>query len=280
MANKSFFKQFNSINEMVRTLDAAQTSSCWGRCLSHNTGDPEHYGYDSYEEARSMILRGDNELAKQLRGTEKLNINIPVTGTRRKICTRVAGFAPHVPNYIVGVPNDMLWVEEKKAKSQVLTIVYNIGCWGSSSGSLVTKVSARIMSAIMSAERKGYRINLFVASAQNESDSNEDAGFICKIKDAGQHIDTLKMALPMISPAMNRRFGFRFRETLEGLSVRDWRNGYGASMETGQLENWLKHHGFKYDVALAFESVKYISSVEELEKIFVDAANKIKNKYK
>ena len=278
MAKKSFFKQFNSINELVRTLDAAQTSEGWGYCSSQRTSDPEHYGYDSYEEARSVILLGDNELAKQLRGTEKLNINIPVTGTRRNMCTRVAGFAPHVPNYIVGVPNDMLWVEEKKAKSPVLTIVYNIGCLGNSSSSLVTKVSARIMSAIMSAERKGYRINLFVASAQHESDSNEDAGFICKIKDAGQHIDTLKMAVPMISPAMNRRFGFRFRETLEGLSVCDWRYGYGASMGTGQLENWLKHHGFKYDVALAFESVKYINSVDELEKIFVDAANKIKNK--
>lgn len=278
MANKSFFKQFNSINELIRTLDNAKTSEGWCSCLSQNTGDPEHDGYNSYEEARSMILRGDNELAKQLRGTEKLNINIPVTGMRRKICTRVAGFAPHVPNYIVGVPNDMLWVEEKKAKSPVLTIVYNIGCLAGSSGSLVTKVSARIMSAIMSAERKGYRINLFVASAQHESDSKEDAGFVCKIKDAGQHIDTLKMALPMISPAMNRRFGFRFRETLEGLSVYNWRYGYGASMETDKLENWLKHHGFKYDVALAFESVKYINSVEELEKIFVDAANKIKNK--
>ena len=278
MSNKSFFKQFNSINELIRTLDNAKTSEGWGSCSSQSTGDPENDGYDSYEEARSMILRGDNELAKQLRGTEKLNINIPVTGTRRKMCTRVAGFAPHVPNYIVGVPNDMLWVEEKKAKSPVLTIVYNIACLAGSSGSLVTKVSARIMSAIMSAERKGYRINLFVASAQHESGSNEDVGFICKIKDAGQHIDTLKMALPMISPAMNRRFGFRFRETLEGLSVYDWRYGYGASMKTGQLENWLKHHGFKYDVALAFESVKYINSVEELEKIFVDAANKIKNK--
>lgn len=278
MANKSFFKQFNSINELIRTLDNAKTSEGWGSCSSQRTDDPENDGYDSYEEARSMILRGDNELAKQLRGTEKLNINIPVTGMRRKICTRVAGFAPHVPNYIVGMPNDMLWVEEKKAQSPVLTIVYNIGCLAGSSGSLVTKVSARIMSAIMSAERKGYRINLFIASAQHESDCNEDAGFICKIKDAGQHIDTIKMALPMISPAMNRRFGFRFRETLEGISVCSWRYGYGESMSASQLENWLKHHGFKYDVALAFESVKYISSVEELEKIFVDAANKIKNK--
>ena len=278
MAKKSFFMMFNSINELIRTLDNAKTSECWGSCSSQNTGDPQNDGYNSYEEARSMILRGDNELAKQLRGTEKLNINIPIMGTRRKICTRVAGFAPHVPNYIAGVPNNMLWVEEKRAKSPVLTIVYNIGCRAGSSGSLVAKVSARIMSAIMSAERKGYRIDLFVASAQHESRSNEDAGFICKIKDAGQHIDTLKMALPMISPAMNRRFGFRFRETLEGLSVYAWKGGYGSSMDLDEFERWLKHHGFKYDVALAFESVKHINSVDELEKIFVDAANKIKNK--
>lgn len=278
MAAKSFFRNFPSINHLIDYLDAAQVSKDWGYESSQTTTDPEEAGYNSYQEAREMVLHGDNTLAKKLRGTEKLNINIPVTGTRRKMCTRVAGFAPHVPNYIVGVPNNMLWVEEKKAKSPVLTIVYNIGCLSGSKGSLVTAVSARIMSAIMSAERKGYRINLFVASAQHERCSNEDAGFICKIKDAGQHIDTLKMAVPMISPAMNRRFGFRYRETLDGINVRCWRDGYGSSMTTSQLEDWLTHHNFKFDVAIAFESVKNISTVDELEKLFVNAANRIKNK--
>lgn len=275
MANVNVLRQFNSINDMVRYLDNARISSTWQYSTqsSQSLDDPEWRGYNSYDEAREKILHGDKELATKLRGTEKLDINIPVTGTRRKITTAVAGFAPHVPNYLAGVPNNMLWVTEKKAKSPVLTIVYNIGCLGSSSGEQVTAVSARIMSAIMSAERNGYRINLWVASSQ--SCCGEKCGFVCKIKEAGQHIDTLKMALPMISPAINRRFGFRFRETMEGLGSH-WTGGYGHSMDTQALENWLHENQFKYDVAFAYESVKNISNVEQLEKLFLDAANKLK----
>ena len=273
--NGNFMKQFNSINELVRYLDNAKVSSTWQGYLqdSKRTDDPSWSGYNTYDEAREMILKGDAGLAKKLRGTEKLDINIPITGTRRRITTAVAGFAPHVPNYIAGVPNNMLWCVEKKVQQHILTIVYNIGCLSGSSGDEVTKVSARIMSAIMSAERKGHRINLWVASAQTKG--GQKCGFLCKIKEAGQHIDTHKMALPMISPAMNRRFGFRFRETMEGLSD-VWVYGYGYSMGTRELETWLHDHSFKYDVAFAYESVKNISNVEQLEKLFLDAANKLK----
>lgn len=276
---KDFFKKFNSINEMVSYLDNAEVSTTFkGQWLSSQSqGDPEDNGYNTYEESREKILHGDALLAKKLRGTEKLDINIPCTGTKKKMCTGVAGFMPHVPNFLAGVPNNMIFVQEKKVKQPIITIVYNIGCLAKSSGELVMKVSARIMSAIMSAERKGYRVNLYVASAQT-SGRNEACGMLVKIKDSGQHIDTLKMALPMISPAMNRRFGFRFRETMEGLGY-SWVDYYGSSMGTWETQQFLDRQGVKYDVCIAFESVKHINSVEELEKMFVDAANKTKNKH-
>lgn len=275
---KDFFKKFNSINEMVSYLDNAEVSTTFkGSWLSsQSVGNIAEKGYETYAEAREKILHGDALLAKKLRGTEKLDINIPCTGTKKKMCTGVAGFMPHVPNFLAGVPNNMIFVQEKKVKQPIITIVYNIGCLSGSSGELVTKVSARIMSAIMSAERKGYRVNLYVASAQTEW--QEACGMLVKIKDSGQHIDTLKMALPMISPAMNRRFGFRFRETMEGLSS-GWVGGYGSSMSTGETQRFLDRQGVKYDVCIAFESVKHINSVEELERMFVDAANKTKNKH-
>lgn len=270
-----FFKQFCSINEMVTYLDNAEVSSTFrGQYLSSkSTSDPAWSGYNNYEQAREMILKGDKDLAKKLRGTEKLDINIPCTGTKKKMCTGVAGFMPHVPNFLAGVPNNMIFVREQKVSQPVITVVYNIGCLRGSSGDLVLQVSARIMSAIMSAERKGYRINLYVASAQNRGSQN--CGMVVKIKDSDQHIDTLKMAVPMISPAMNRRFGFRFRETMKGLSS-GWVDSYGSSMSTYETQEFLKRQNFKYDVCIAFESVKHIKNVEELEKIFIESTNKFK----
>ena len=273
---KDFFKRFENINEMVSYLDNAEVTDTFRNSEHSKYTDASFYGYNSYEQAREMLLNGDKELQKHLRGTAKLDINVPATTTRKKMVTRVVGFMPHVPNYLAGVPNNMVWVEEKKIHEPIITVVYNIGCLGSNSMEKVTMVSARIMSAIMSAERKGYRINLFVASAQTEG--QQACGMLVKIKDSGQHIDTLKMALPMISPAMNRRFGFRFRETMKGLSS-GWRCGYGSSMDSYEFRAFLDRQNFKYDIAIAYESVKSIRNQEELERMFVDAANKIKNKH-
>lgn len=278
--NNTFFKRFENINSLVSYLDNAKVSSTWrGMCeKSQRMGEVAWYGYDTYEESRDKLLHGDKELQQRLRGSEKLDMNIPCTGTRKQMCTGVVGFMPHVPNFLAGVPNNMIFVREKQVKQKTITIVYNIGCRGDSSAEEVTCASARILSAIMSVERQGYRCNLFVASAQEEIDCKQRCGFVVKIKDSGQHIDTLKMALPMISPAMNRRFGFRFRETMEGLK-RDWLDGYGSSMEQYDLKQFLHDVDFKYDVALAYESVKAIKNVEELEQMFINGANQIKNKH-
>ena len=269
-----FFKRFENVTSLVTYLDEAPVQPYFLGCQSSkSTSDPHFYGYDSYEDAREKMLNGDKELAKKLRGTAKLDINVPATATKKRMVTRVVGFMPHVPNYLAGVPNNMVWLEEKKVTEPVITIVYNIGCLGTSSSDTVTKVSARIMSAVMSAERKGYRINLYVASAQKKG--SQCCGLVCKIKDSGQHIDTLKMAVPMISPAMNRRFGFRFRETMPGLSS-GWVWGYGSSMGTYDFQAFLNRQNFKYDIAIAFESVKHIKTQDELEQMFIDASKKIK----
>lgn len=280
MDNNTFFKRFENINSLVTYLDKAKVSSTWANKdkESQHVGSSEWYGYDTYTESRDKLLHGDKELQQRLRGSEKLDMNIPCTGTRKQMCTGVVGFMPHVPNFLAGVPNNMIYVREKQVKQRTITIVYNIACLGGSSAEEVTCVSARIMSAIMSVERQGYRCNLFAAAAQTERCCGQRCGFIVKIKDSGQHIDTLKMALPMISPAMNRRFGFRFRETMEGLK-RNWVDGYGSSMNQSELKQFLNDVGFKYDVALAYESVKAIKNVEELEQMFIDGANQIKNKH-
>lgn len=259
--NANSFTQYNSIDQMIKHLGTIK-----GTEHSNSTYDATWYGSTSYEDAVTRITKGDDELAKKLRGTEKLDIQMPSTGVKKRIVTRVAGFAPHVPNYLAGVPNNMLWVEERKIAKKVITVIYGCNTRYEASADEIAKVSARVVSAIMSLERKGYRINLYASNVAENG--NRRCGFITKLKDSGQHIDVLKMAFPLLSASWNRRFGFRYRELC------GW-HGMGGSVNGGELREFLDKKNVKYDVALSYYDAKDIKTVEELEKMFVENARKL-----
>lgn len=259
--DKNSFKQYESIDAMVRDLNSIRGgSSSNAVCSSY------WYGTRTYEEAVERITKGDDELAKILKGTEKLDIHVPSTATRKKIVTQVTGFAPHVPNFLAGVPNNMIFVKEQKIAKKVITVVYGCNTYGEESVDTIAKVSARVVSCIMSLERKGYRINLY-ASNVAQYKGRYKTGFVTKLKDSGQHIDVLKLAFPLLSASWNRRFGFRFREMC------GWRN-VGGSLHGDNLREFLNEKGFKYDVALSFYDAKDVKTVKELEKLFINTANK------
>ena len=104
----SDFRCYESIDEMVRHLGSEK-----GGYESNATYNSEWYGTKTYQEAEQRIIKGDDELAKMLRGSDKLDIHMPSTGVRKRMVTRVAGFAPHVPNYLAGVPNNKLLFSQK-----------------------------------------------------------------------------------------------------------------------------------------------------------------------
>lgn len=251
---RSDFRCYESIDAMVRHLGSEN-----GGHESNSTYNSEWYGTKTYQEAVQRITKGDDELAKLLRGSDKLDIHMPSTGIRKRMVTRVAGFAPHVPNFLAGVPNNMLWVEEKKVAKKVLTVIYGCNTHGDETAEDIAKVSARVVSCIMSLERKGYRVNLYASNVADSGSSR--TGFITKLKDSGQHIDVLKMAFPLLSASWNRRFGFRFREMC------GWRSS-GSSLYGDELRSWLDANHVKYDVGLSFYDAKDIYTVDELEDLF------------
>lgn len=255
------FRSYNSINEMVRHLTSES-----GGYDSNATDDPTWYGTASFDEAVDRIVKGDLDLAKKLKGSEKLDIHMPSTGIKKKMVCQVTGFMPHVPNYLAGIPNNMIFCREEKVQKKVLTVIYGCNTWAGESAKNIAQVSARVVSCIMSLERKGYRVNLYASNVANNGAYK--TGFITKLKDSGQHIDVLKMAFPLLSASWNRRFGFRYREMC------GWR-GMGSSLDGRDLRSWLNENKVKYDIALSFYDAKYIKTVEELEKLFINNINKI-----
>ena len=264
------FVAYNSINEMVQHL-----SSIKGDPFSElysNGHDEEWYGTKSFQDAVERVTKGDKELSKIVRGSEKLDVKIPATGTKRKMITGVCGFMPHVPNYLAGVPNNMIFCKEERVAKKVITVIYGTNMRHDIDVDEVAAVSARVLSCIMSLERKGYRVNLYAASvASYTSDENprKSTGFITKLKDSGQHLDLIKMAFPMLSASWNRRFGFRFREMC------GWEK-MGYSIYGKELRQFLTNHKVQYDVALGFYDARELRTVEQLEKLFLESTNKIK----
>jgi hypothetical protein len=154
----------------------------------------------------------------------------------------------------------MIWVKEEKVAKRVINVIYGCNTRYEASVEEIAKVSARVVSCIMSLERKGYRVNLFASNVAKEG--RDTTGFLVKLKDSGQHIDTLKMAFPLLSASWNRRFGFRFRVMC------GWRSSMGSSLHGYDLREWLNANHVKYDVGLSFYDAKNITTVEELEKLF------------
>lgn len=267
---KDIYKEFRGINEFVDFLDKNHEFSRW--TLYASTYDPSWYGTENYEEAKEKVLRGDDILAKELRGCDKLDIHIPTTGTRKRMMTGVVGFMPHVPNYLAGVPNNMIFVKEKPVKNKVIKVMYGCNTLCDVSAEEIRMVSARVMSSIMALERKGYRVELWSVNCAElcHRKVSKYAGFSVKIKDAGQHIDVLKMAFPFLSASWNRRFAFRFRE-----EYANW-DSMGSSVYGDELRSYLQRCNVKYDVALSFYDAQNIRTREELEELFVKSANKIK----
>jgi len=255
------FTEYNSIFALVKDLPKSENE----KACSNDESDKEWSGSATYDEAVERIVNGDVNLSKIIRGCDKLKFNAPCTGVQKRMVTRVAGFMPHVPNYLAGVPNNMIFCEERKIEKKVLRVFYGCNTRGDVDTSKIAKVSARLLSAIMSLERQGYRIELHATNCASKY-KDKKLGFSVKLKDAGQHLDFVKCAFPLLSSAWNRRLGFRYRE------IHGW-FGYdmGSSMDGDDLRSYLKSNGVKFDVALSFYDLEYVRNNEQLEELLLKA---------
>ena len=261
------FTAYNSINSFLADMRQYDGYS-WGSM----GGDTYWYASQSYDEAEERAIAGDVELSKMVRAYDKLSVNIPSTCTRmRRMVAAIAGIAPHVPNYIAGVPTNMIRCKkEERIEKKIINVCYanNVRDDGTSVED-VAKVSARVLSCILSLERKGYRVNLYAANAarNNHVNGRPVAGFCVKLKDAGQHLDLAKVAMPLLSAAWNRRFGFRYREACGWTKS----SNMGSTIHGSELRAYLDKNGFKYDVAFGFYDAQRLQTVEELENLFLNS---------
>lgn len=268
----NLYKRFESVGEFSAYLAKGTTKpefACYNAATEESSYRTEFTGTESYEQADNLLLYGDRDLAEKLEreGVRQMRLKLQRQKPKRVIRASVVGFAPHVPNFIAGIPTAMLDVKEKRAPQKVVTIYYNCALrWKVKSDDII-KATANLMAAAMQIEANGTRVNMYVNCI-----CEAGGQYLCatvKVKEAGQHFDTLKMTYPLVHTSMYRRHMFRLMEVQPGLSRR-FANGYGLNPgDTPKLAQVAKDGGEHFDRLFSYDDINGLSPeqiIKEIEK--------------
>lgn len=240
MKEKVIFKKFNGTGELSNYLSRAIYTDTFKNSYTFKnhgsqTKTKEYEKWSktsSYEEAEKLLLYGCKDLQKRIEaaGVSKLRLRLNQFQNKRQIFSGVTGFAPNVPAYLTGTPNSMINVRMVKVRQRVVNFMFNTSVACTVPSDDIVNAVAKVVQAIMIVEASGVRVNVWAGCALMD-DESPDCLWLCKIKDSGQRMDTLKMAYPIAHPSMFRRQWFKLLETTDGVP-RGYTDGYGKIIKT------------------------------------------------
>lgn len=264
-------EHFSSISEMLSVMSSRTNNSVMHNKNSSHDGSEDFTGTRSWGEAMNLYRFGYVDILPEIKkGTAQVGKSYAAL-PRNKIVTDVVGYVPHVPNSILNLPNSMIATKKVPQKVKAISITYAITANCNEDAKNFIKAGVAILSAINMLELSGIRVNLnvcfYYASASHGNKSEQAFGTI-KLKDYREHLDIQKLCFPLAHPSFFRRFGFRWLETCEGLTHKDWAFGYGTQLEkmTPEIQACLKKDetfitlqdvkAVKYDARKIVEQIK------------------------
>ena len=276
---KMFYRRYDSVLRFTSYLERGKSQPAFKgfeSSLDESGWRTEWAGTESFKCAQTIMEEGDKEIQSKLEkaGVAKTRTKIAKMMPKRRIYADVVGFAPHVPNYIVGIPLQMINMQETYEPAKVVDIYYNCCASCGVSAEDLINAASKFMSACMILEAKtNIRLNIFVVEVAEKS--RQVIAPTIRIKTAGQQFNTLKMAYPMCHPSMLRRHMFRWLEVTPGID-KTWLNGYGHVVtENTKATEYLRAEKVQVDSMQNYYSCGYGKTVEQiLEQIEKDINTK------
>lgn len=223
---------FDTIDEYTNFLEESESM----RYGSSDDGDYDFTGTKSLKEALDLCKYGDEELREYIYKQNLKFDNVDSCNkVKRSTVNDVVGFMPNVPNYIMGVPVNMIRDNRTMINSKVLNVFINISAAWNISKEDIKERAAKYVCAINKLEEEGYRCNIYTGSAGERW--NSENLLIVKIKSDKEPLNLAKMAFPLSHPSMLRRLKFKWIETIPI----DFGPGYGSSItDDTHISNLLK----------------------------------------
>lgn len=191
---------YKSAQEVADDLSVrTQTDKCFN--------DPFRPGYTDFvgatkEQTFKMLREGYQPTVDAL----KQKVKVTASGKRFKSFNDVVGFAPIVPNAIMGLPNSMVNSSMRQIKTKVLDVYYDMTVSAGVDSSDLIKAGQKMLGVILEMEAQGYRFNLYVC--QTYADSKGCDMLCVRVKSANQPFDLKRMSFPVSHTAFFRGIGF------------------------------------------------------------------------
>jgi len=250
MARVNLVKEhFTSIHQMLNVCKNRPNNSIMSGKESSSTGSKDFTGTESWKEAMDLFEHGYTEILPQIKAGVAAGIKKTETIQRRRTSTGVVGYAAHVPNAIMGLPNSMIYTQATPQKIKAISITYCITRNAGTKAQEFIDSGIAVLNVINRLELNGCRVNLKIMFYCAKE--NDDYAFgTVDVKDFREHLDLQKLCFPIANPSMFRRFGFKWLETCNGLKERGWSYGYGRQIDSDSevLQNWLQDNEFYIDL--------------------------------
>lgn len=240
MKYNALIERFDSINQMLSAINTRKENSVFaGSHLTSKSSDHSFTRTRSFDESMTLITNGWDEPLEEIKKGVANGFKSNATLSKSRPQTGIVGYAPCVPNAILGLPNSMIMTEKTPSKVKAVTILFSMSVTANYSQNDILKSGIVVLNIVNELELAGYRVKLDVEFFGSASGRDVCSARV-NVKDWRQPLDLKKLAFPISHPSMFRRFGFRWVETQPNLKNRDYRYGYGSSNWKSDYETALR----------------------------------------
>ena len=223
---EGIMETFDSFNELIKVTKSRKSNFGDSRTEKNR----EWRGCDSLEQAQEMMLNGVNDREKIKKIKSKIEqFHKQQEGSSYSRYNEVYGYAPIVPNAILGLPKSMVNSKMNPKKQKVVNLIIDTGVPSGVSAESFESQTVEVISKAVSLEKSGYRIRIDLSKSFNDNRINKKSSYILKycLKRETQPIDIKKMIFPLSNVAVTRYIGFDWYESCpEAKKI----SGYGYSM--------------------------------------------------
>lgn len=235
---KVIHEHFHTINDMLKCFRRRENNEVMREKGSSQKPERNYtwYGTNSYEEAVDLLREGYVEILPMVKSEYKKNVNIlseKFSISKSRPIDSFCGGIPNVPNMLLGLPKTMLNRNPIIHRIKTIDIVY------SPTGPYYVRprrfieAGIALLSAIELIEKSRIQIRLISCFTSSYFDDEAIFGTVV-IKEYSDRLDIQKLCFPLAHPSMLRRIGFKFTETVPGIT-RNFRIGYGQAMDYSEF---------------------------------------------
>lgn len=233
-SKKIVHEHFKTLEKFIDTMETRplntafkDTNSTLASSRDETQNNGRFSGVNTYKDGMDVLRNGYKDpLEKMKKAILKIGEN--EINQRPRMRNDFIGFVPNVPNALMNLPQTMINREKVVPKTKTIHLTYSFCASAKTSKDDLIKGGINFISLVNSLEKQGFRVKIDVCSIAVTSKTV--ASFTVNIKEYDQQTNLLKLAFPLVHPAMLRRFAFKWLETTPDLKDNDFTVGYGTPL--------------------------------------------------